>query len=48
MHDIHPTTVNAVPAILYGLGRRGFRFVTVTDLLAEHPLVSGRIYYDEG
>ena len=41
MHDIHPTTVNAVPKILRGLAKRGFTFVTVPELLAAHPLKSG-------
>lgn len=31
---IHPTTVNAVPAILHGLTKRGFTFVTVPEPLA--------------
>jgi peptidoglycan/xylan/chitin deacetylase (PgdA/CDA1 family) len=48
MHDIHPTTVNAVPAILNGLARRGFTFVTVPDLLAAHPLRPGKVYYHGG
>jgi peptidoglycan-N-acetylglucosamine deacetylase len=48
MHDIHPTTVNAVPRILRGLAKRGFTFVTVPDLLAAHPLKPGKVYYSEG
>jgi peptidoglycan/xylan/chitin deacetylase (PgdA/CDA1 family) len=48
MHDIHPTTVNAVPRILRGLAQRGFTFVTVPELLAAHPLKPGKVYYDEG
>jgi len=48
MHDIHPTTVNAVPKILRGLAKRGFTCVTVPDLLAAHPLKSGKVYYSEG
>jgi peptidoglycan/xylan/chitin deacetylase (PgdA/CDA1 family) len=31
MHDIHPTTVAAVPAIIRDFKSRGFRFVTVSD-----------------
>lgn len=30
MHDIHPTTVAAVPAIIRNFKSRGFRFVTVS------------------
>jgi peptidoglycan/xylan/chitin deacetylase (PgdA/CDA1 family) len=48
MHDIHPTTVNAVPAILRGLDERGFTFVTVPELLAAHPIRPGRLYYHQG
>ena len=48
MHDIHPTTVNAVPQILRGLAKRGFTFVTVPELLAAHPIAPGRLYYHQG
>jgi peptidoglycan/xylan/chitin deacetylase (PgdA/CDA1 family) len=48
MHDIHPTTVRAVPKILRGLAKRGFTFVTVPELLAAHPLKPGRVYFDGG
>jgi peptidoglycan/xylan/chitin deacetylase (PgdA/CDA1 family) len=48
MHDIHPTTVNAVPNILRGLAKRGFTFATVPELLAAHPLKPGKVYYDGG
>lgn len=33
MHDIHPTTVKAVPAIIRKLHRKGFTLVTVSTLL---------------
>lgn len=33
-HDLHAATVDAMPATLDGLLRRGFRFVTVSQLLA--------------
>ena len=45
MHDIHPTTVNAVPKILNGLSKRGFTFVTVPELFAPHPLKPGTAYF---
>jgi peptidoglycan/xylan/chitin deacetylase (PgdA/CDA1 family) len=48
MHDIHPTTVRAVPKILRGLAKRGFTFVTVPELLAAHPLKPGRVYFHGG
>ena len=43
LHDIHPTSVEAVPCILQNLTSRGFRFVTVSQLLGE--LQAGQIYY---
>ena len=33
-HDIHPQTVDAMPATLDGLLRSGFKFVTVSQLIA--------------
>lgn len=35
MHDIHPTSVNAVPCILSTLKQQGYRFVTVQALLGK-------------
>ncbi|MGB8353222.1 MAG: polysaccharide deacetylase family protein [Chthoniobacteraceae bacterium] len=38
-HDIHATTVDAMPATLSGLQEKGFKFVTVSQLIAmEKPL----------
>jgi peptidoglycan/xylan/chitin deacetylase (PgdA/CDA1 family) len=38
-HDIHKTTVDAMPATLDGLLAKGFKFVTVSELLAmDKPL----------
>lgn len=34
MHDTHATTINAVPGIIDGLQARGFRLVTVSELLS--------------
>ncbi|MFI7421210.1 polysaccharide deacetylase family protein [Nonomuraea sp. NPDC049684] len=36
-HDIHPTTVKAVPRVLKGLSARGYRFVTVSELFGGRP-----------
>jgi peptidoglycan-N-acetylglucosamine deacetylase len=33
-HDIHKTTVDAMPATLDGLAGKGFKFVTVSELIA--------------
>lgn len=35
-HDIHKTTVDAMPATLDALRAKGFKFVTVTELLQMH------------
>jgi peptidoglycan/xylan/chitin deacetylase (PgdA/CDA1 family) len=35
-HDIHKTTVDGMPATLDALRARGFKFVTVTELLGMH------------
>lgn len=34
MHDIHPWTVDAAPAIIDGLQKKGYTLVTVTQLLS--------------
>ncbi|MEU6785524.1 polysaccharide deacetylase family protein [Nonomuraea angiospora] len=36
-HDIHPTTVRAIPRVLRKLTERGYRFVTVSELFGGHP-----------
>ena len=33
MHDVHPRTIDAVPGIIDGLRGRGFRLVTISELL---------------
>ncbi|MCK2212687.1 polysaccharide deacetylase family protein [Actinomadura sp. ATCC 31491] len=43
MHDIHPTTVQAVPRVLDALGGKGFTFVTISELYGRPP-VPGRMY----
>ncbi|MQY08392.1 polysaccharide deacetylase family protein [Actinomadura macrotermitis] len=43
VHDIHPTSVAAVPAIIDGLRRKGYVFATVSELIGR-PLVPGRRY----
>ena len=35
MHDIHPTSVDAVPCILDSLKQQGYQFVTVSTLLGK-------------
>ncbi|WP_214323293.1 polysaccharide deacetylase family protein [Nonomuraea sediminis] len=43
MHDIHRTTVAAVPRVIDKLKHKGYTFVTVSDLYGK-PLVPGRKY----
>jgi peptidoglycan/xylan/chitin deacetylase (PgdA/CDA1 family) len=45
MHDVHPTTVEAVPRILRALASRGYTFVTVSELFGNH-LEAGHVYFD--
>ena len=39
-HDLHKSTVDAMPDTLHGLLGRGFKFVTVSQLLAPNPPAS--------
>ncbi len=43
-HDIHQSTVNAVPAIIVALKNRGIHFVTVTKLFEPQELLPGHVY----
>ncbi|WP_306368032.1 polysaccharide deacetylase family protein [Nocardiopsis sp. CC223A] len=45
-HDIHPSTVDAVPEVLEGLHRRGYHFVTVGDLFGLESLAPGDVFTD--
>lgn len=47
MHDIHPTSVAAIPRILDGLEAQGYRFVTVSELLASSK-PKAQITYSHG
>ncbi|MEO5874881.1 MAG: polysaccharide deacetylase family protein [Streptosporangiaceae bacterium] len=44
MHDIHPTTISAVPRILASLAGQGYRFVTVSELFADRKFKPGSAY----
>ncbi|RKS08620.1 peptidoglycan/xylan/chitin deacetylase (PgdA/CDA1 family) [Nocardiopsis sp. Huas11] len=44
-HDIHPTSVQAIPGVLEGLHRQGYHFVTVTDIF-HGELEAGDVYTD--
>jgi peptidoglycan/xylan/chitin deacetylase (PgdA/CDA1 family) len=45
LHDIHRTTVDAVPGIISALKARGFHFVTVDQLFAPTRLPAGKVAY---
>jgi peptidoglycan/xylan/chitin deacetylase (PgdA/CDA1 family) len=44
LHDTNPSTVEAIPAMIEGLKARGFRFMTVSDLMA----FDERVLADDG
>jgi len=43
-HDIHASTVAAMPSVLESLAGRGIHFVTVSELMAPAQLVPGYVY----
>lgn len=43
-HDIHKTTVQAIPRVLAGLKKRGFTFVTVGELTEGRRLAAGHTF----
>ncbi|MEV4896570.1 polysaccharide deacetylase family protein [Nonomuraea sp. NPDC055795] len=44
MHDIHRTTVEAVPDVLKKLRGKGYTFVTVPELYGSAGMQAGRLY----
>lgn len=44
MHDLHGTSVNAVPSVVQYLKQRMYRFVTVSQLLATQNMRAGGVY----
>ncbi|MCK8624399.1 polysaccharide deacetylase family protein [Apilactobacillus sp. M161] len=44
MHDIHPTSVQAVPSIINSLRSRGYHFVTLPQIV-NRPLLAGYEYF---
>ncbi|MGK5556865.1 polysaccharide deacetylase family protein [Actinomadura kijaniata] len=44
LHDIHRTTVEAVPRVLSGLKKRGFTLVTVSEMFQGRQLRPGQKY----
>lgn len=47
LHDIHKTTVDAIPAMIEGLKEKGYRFATVSELMAYNVdgFEAGTIHY---
>ena len=45
MHDIHQTSINALPAVIEYLQSQGYTIVTVDELL-NHQVESHRLYYN--
>jgi peptidoglycan/xylan/chitin deacetylase (PgdA/CDA1 family) len=46
MHDIHRTTVKAIPDLLDRLTRKGYAFATVSELYGRRPK-PGKKYEDD-
>ncbi|MCK8606719.1 polysaccharide deacetylase family protein [Apilactobacillus ozensis] len=44
MHDIHPTSVQAVPSVIESLRSRGYHFVTLPQII-NRPLLAGYEYF---
>lgn len=45
MHDIHKTTVNAVPKLIKKLKKKGYTLVTLDQMFARSPMKKGKTYY---
>jgi len=48
MHDIHPTSVDAVPTLIDTLRKEGYEFVTISELteIRGVKLENGQVYYN--
>ncbi len=48
MHDIYPTTVNAVPVLIDELRKAGYEFVAISELtkIRDYTLQNGTAYYN--
>ncbi|MFK3958817.1 polysaccharide deacetylase family protein [Guptibacillus hwajinpoensis] len=45
LHDVHPTTANALPKLLTTLEEEGYQFLTVSQLLSMQEKYTSRTYY---
>ncbi|WP_299399141.1 polysaccharide deacetylase family protein [uncultured Gelidibacter sp.] len=43
-HDIHKSTVEAMPAVIKSLKAKGYHLVTIDNLFSEQPLANGKVY----
>lgn len=43
-HDIHLSTVEAIPEIISNLKAKGYHLVTIDNLLSDQPLTNGEVY----
>ncbi|MBY5958635.1 hypothetical protein KUV50_10855 [Membranicola marinus] len=43
-HDIHKSTVDAIPAVIINLQTKGYHLVTIDDLFSGQELTNGKIY----
>lgn len=43
-HDIHKTTIAAIPEVIDKLKSKGFTFVTVSELFSPKSLEKARVY----
>ena len=48
MHDIYPTSVDAVPTLIDALRNSGYEFATISELVTKRgiTLSVGGVYYD--
>lgn len=43
-HDIHKSTVEAIPAVITNLKAKGYNLVTIDDLFSGQELTNGKVY----
>ena len=48
MHDIHPTSVDAIPTLVDALRNEGYEFATISELTKMHGAIlsAGEVYYN--
>lgn len=43
-HDIHPSTVEAIPEVISNLKAKGYHLVTIDNLFSDQSLTNGKVY----